>query len=145
MELDKVEPIAVEGRIKIPYRWPSCQMGDIFLTALKEEGKLIGLRCPKCDTVTVPPRPRCFTCLGTSEEWVEVGPEGEVTTWTSAEDGTILGLIQLDGADTALLQRLLVDDFRQIQPVMRVTAVYEEKRKGSIKDLKGFQPVEVKS
>ena len=145
MELDKVEPITVKGRIKIPYRWPSGQVGDLFLTALKEEGKLLGLRCPKCETVTVPPRPRCFTCLGTSEEWVEVGPEGEVTTWTANEEGDILGLVQLDGADTALLHRLLVDSPGEIQPGMRVTAEFDETRKGSINDLKGFRPVEVKS
>ncbi|MDP6957501.1 MAG: Zn-ribbon domain-containing OB-fold protein [Planctomycetota bacterium] len=145
MELDKVEPIAVEGRIKIPYRWPSGQVGDLFLTALKEEGKIIGLRCPKCKTVTTPPRPRCFTCLETSEEWVEVGPEGEVTTWTVSEEGEIVGLIQLDGSDTALLHTLLVEDFSQVQPGMRVKAVYNEKKKGSVRDIKGFEPTEVTS
>ena len=145
MDLEKVEPMVVEGRIKIPYRWPSGQVGDLFLTALKEEGKILGLRCPKCESVTVPPRPRCFTCLGTSEEWVEVGPEGEITTWTASEEGALLGLVQLDGADTALLHRILVDSPAEVKPGMRVVAVFEETRKGSIIDLKGFQPIEVTS
>ncbi len=58
----------------------------------------------------MPPRPRCLTCGIASDEWVPVGPEGTVRTWTVARGSVppvVFALIQLDGADTAMLHRLL--------------------------------------
>jgi len=130
--MKQVKPLVVEGRIKIPYRWPAGRVAGRFLEVLRREKRLEGLRCPKCNRVTVPPRPRCPTCRATPEERVTVGPAGTVTTWTRRPVG-LLALVQLDGADTAILHRLI--DVDQPRTGMRVTAVMED-------ELLGFRPRE---
>ena len=128
--MDKVEPVLVEGRIKIPYRWPAGAVGGRFLDVLRREERFIGLRCPSCRRVAVPPRPRCLACRVPSEDWVAVGPEGCVTTWTRRPAG-VLALIRLDGADTAILHRLVEVD--KPRSGMRVTPVFDD-------GLLGFKP-----
>lgn len=128
-----VEPVVVEGRIKIPYRWPAGRVGGRFLEVLRTESRFEGLRCPRCGKVSVPPRPRCLICRVPSEDRVTVGPVGTVTTWTRRPQGVFV-LVRLDGADTAILHRLLETD----EPVsgMRVTPVLRD-------GLQGFRPAEL--
>jgi hypothetical protein len=114
----------VEGRIRIPYRWPAGRVGGRYLEELRK-GRIVGLRCPDCRTVTVPPRPRCLACRSTSDDWVPVGPGGTVMTWTRD-----LALIRLDGADTSILHRVL----GSVGEGTRVTAVFDEH------GLAGFRP-----
>ena len=106
--MENVEPVLVEGRIRIPYRWPAGKTAGRFLDEWRNEGRLLGLRCPECKKVICPPRPRCPWCKVTSEDWVRVGPEGTVTTWTRTQDG-VFALVQPDGADTAILEKLYED------------------------------------
>ena len=144
MDLGQIEPIVVEGRIRISYRWPAGRAGGRFLTLLQAKGRVFGLRCPKCRKVTVPPRPRCSSCRTACEEWVPVGPDGTVTTWTICRRNpqpTVLALIRLDGADTALLHRLVEVEPETIRSGMRVTIVLAKERRGHITDLAGFRPV----
>lgn len=138
MNLTNVEPVIVEGRIRIPYRWPAGKAGGQFLYLLQTEGRLLGLRCPQCNKVTVPPRPRCLACKVGCEDWIPVGPDGVVTTWTRSGPH-IFALIQLEGANTALLHTLI--ETKQPQSGMRVTAVLQKDRHGLITDLAGFRPV----
>jgi uncharacterized OB-fold protein len=130
--MKQVEPVLVEGRIKIPYRWPAGKVAGRFLHVLQSEKRFEGLRCPKCGRVTVPPRPRCLGCRVTSEDRVTVGPDGIVTSWTRRPQG-ILALVRLDGADTSVLHRLL--DVDEPRSGMRVTPVLGD-------ELVGFRPVE---
>jgi len=130
--MKNVEPVLVEGRIRIPYRWPAGKVAGRFLSVLRNEKRFEGLRCPQCRKVTVPPRPRCLACRVASEDRVTVGPQGTVTTWTRTPKG-ILALVRLDGADTAILHRLI--DVDQPHSGMRVSPVLED-------DLVGFRPVE---
>ena len=128
--MDNVEPVLVEGRIKIPYRWPAGAVGGRFLDVLRNEGRFVGLRCPSCRRVIVPPRPRCLACRVPSEDWVTVGPEGCVTTWTRRPAG-VFALVRLDGADTAILHLLV--DVDEPHSGMRVTPVLRD-------GLLGFRP-----
>jgi uncharacterized OB-fold protein len=130
--MEESEAVLVEGRIKIPYRWPAGSVGGRFLSVLREQKRFEGLRCPKCGKVTVPPRPRCFVCRVPSEDWVTVGPQGTVTTWTRRPQA-IFALVKLDGADTAILHRLI--DVDEPRSGMRVVPVMED-------DLIGFRPVD---
>lgn len=145
MTISEVAPIAVEGRIVIPYRWPAGRVGGRFLEVLRDEGRLLGLRCPACGLVAVPPRPRCPACRAESDDWVPVGPQGTVTTFTvrrSTDPPEVLALIQLDGADTALLHRLLDIEPSAVRCGLRVAAALADERTGAIGDLAGFRVVE---
>lgn len=135
-----VEPVLVEGRIRIPYRWPSGRHGDRFLRALRDEGRLLGLRCPRTGRVLVPPPPaRSGEASVAEADWVEVGPGGVVETFT-VRGGEVLALVRPDGADTALLHRLVDVAPVDVRVGLRVRAVLASERTGSILDLRGFAP-----
>jgi uncharacterized OB-fold protein len=104
--MEESEAVLVEGRIKIPYRWPAGSVGGRFLSVLREQKRFEGLRCPKS--------------------------QGTVTTWTRRPQA-IFALVKLDGADTAILHRLI--DVDEPRSGMRVVPVMED-------DLVGFRPVD---
>ena len=134
-----VEPVLVEGRIRIPYRWPAGRHGDRFLRALRDEGRLLGLRCPRSGRVLVPPPPDRPGRTIVEADWVEVGPGGVVETFTVRGD-EVLALVRLDGADTALLHRLVDLEPSSVRVGLRVRAAFAPERTGSILDLRGFAP-----
>jgi len=52
----------------------------------------------------------------------------------------VFGTIKLDGADTGIIHLLGEIDFEKIRIGMRVKAVFNEERKGDIRDIKYFRP-----
>jgi len=42
-----VEPIAYEGRIKVPYSWQAGETASYFLMRLRDDQKIVGRKCPK--------------------------------------------------------------------------------------------------
>lgn len=133
-------PVAVEGRIRIPYRWPAGKLGSHFLAALRDERRILGLRCKACDLVHVPPRPSCLGCGCTLEDWIPVGPEGELRGWTVRGE-TIFGLVWLDRASTGMAHRILATEASVLVHGKRVAAVFAETRAAAITDLLGFRPL----
>jgi uncharacterized OB-fold protein len=125
MDINRVEPISIEGKICIPYRWPTGSTTGFFLTKLKEQKQIYGIKCPKCNSVTVPPRQKCLQCKTISKEWIKVGPGGSLQTWT-VSNNKIFGLI-------------LLGDFTQLKPGSRVKAIFSKERKAQITDIQGFQ------
>lgn len=45
-------------------------------------GKILATKCRKCKTLHFPPVADCGSCLSQDVEWVELGGEGEVDTFT---------------------------------------------------------------
>jgi uncharacterized OB-fold protein len=102
----------------------------------------------------VPPEPTCGRCFSRLEEWVEVGKEGIIQSYTvthyslpvhPAKTPVIYGLIKLDRADTALLHILDGVHGNDLKMGTRVEAVFREKRSGNILDIEYFRPVQKKS
>ena len=54
-----------------------------YFTALKK-GKLLGLKCKDCSTITCPPKMTCQECTGTNLDIVEMKPFGTIKTFTAA-------------------------------------------------------------
>ncbi len=46
------------------------------------EGKLLATRCKKCGTIYFPPQADCPRCRTSDMEWIELGKEGELLTYT---------------------------------------------------------------
>ncbi|PIU63387.1 MAG: DNA-binding protein [Armatimonadetes bacterium CG07_land_8_20_14_0_80_40_9] len=148
--MEEVEEMVYPGRIKVPYKWSVGEYGSHFFIELRDNKKIWGTKCPKCKIVFVPPRnvcPRCFTKI---EEWVELGSEGTLLTYTVVhykspvsplEPPYGYGIIKLEGADTGLTHLLSEMDFEKIKIGMKVRAVFKEKREGNILDIKYFKPV----
>lgn len=122
-----------------------------FIRALRDERRLLGLRCPLCRRVYLPPRPLCGNCRAELREWVEVKDSGTVRAFTSVHLPIIdpatgqprptpygMALIQLDGADTTLNHYLAENDPAKLRIGMRVRAVWRAERKGALSDIVHF-------
>ena len=121
-----------------------------FLLYLRDHQKILGTRCPTCSRVFIPAKSTCPKCFENIQEWVEVSHEGSLETYTIvyksepfqiAATPFAIGIIKLDGADTGMVHRLGEIDFRKIRIGMRVKAVFNEERKGDIRDIKYFRPI----
>lgn len=151
IEYDKNAPKAWYGNLPVTSRYTFGIAGDKFFRKIKEEGKIIGTRCQKCERVYVPASLFCERCLGKLDEWVDVGTVGEVKTFTllyKNYDGTsreipeVIAFIGL--GDGGIIHRLGLVSFDEIRIGMKVKAVFkpEEDREGSILDIVYFKPVE---
>jgi len=126
---------------------------DRYIDALAE-GKILGVKCPDCGRVIVPPRSVCGTCHAKLEEFVEVGPFGELVNFTvghvkietgevkDAGEPYIVGMIKLDGADSLITGLVKGVDPKGLKPGIRLKAVFADEPKGTVKDLAHFTPVE---
>jgi len=121
-----------------------------FLISLRDEKKIMGIKCSVCGRVYVPARSTCLKCFENMEEWVDVSHEGTLEAYTILyKPGPLhitdipyaLGIIKLYGAGTGLVHRLGEVDFKKISIGMKVRAVFNEERKGDIRDIKYFKPL----
>ena len=128
-----------EGTIQIPFRYAAGATASQFLVALRDDERILGARCPSCQRVLCPAPPYCARCGAATAELVEVGPAGTVVSFTETGDGRTFGLILLDGADTALLHRL-IEPAPELRCGARVRARFAAERTGSICDIEGFTP-----
>ncbi|MDP8257589.1 MAG: Zn-ribbon domain-containing OB-fold protein [Candidatus Alcyoniella australis] len=145
------DAFVVDGKLALPYQYFAGEIGSKFLIALRDEQKILGQRCERCDKVFIPPRKTCERCMSDlSEAWVEIGSQGEVTDFTvinyaepyqPLEPPYVLALIKLDGADTPLTHLLCEVDPEQVVRGMRVEAQFADQREGSILDIKYFKPL----
>jgi uncharacterized OB-fold protein len=117
-----------------------------FLTGLRDR-KIIGVRGVD-GRVLVPAIDYDPVTSEDLSELVEVADTGVVTTWSwnpEPFDGQPLAhpfawaLIQLDGADTAMLAAVDAGDVARIETGARVRARWADTRVGSIRDLVCFE------
>jgi len=129
--------------------------GSKFFTELRDNKIFLGVRCPKCKKVYIPPRKVCGPCFTEMEEFVEVGPGGTIGTFTILRYAFIdpetgiqkpipygYGFIKLDGADTLFQHYIDIVDESKIKIGARVEAVFSENPKGTIRDVKYFRVVD---
>ena len=133
--------------IEFPYSSSTGNAVSKFLTAFRDDKQIWGLKCPRCNRVVVPAQDYCDICAQDMSEWVKVGPEGKIVTWTVVHRDHVLyphpapfayALVRLDGADTALLHTVLADDYAAIKAGAKVKAVWKDERTGHIRDLDHF-------
>ncbi|MFQ5613763.1 MAG: Zn-ribbon domain-containing OB-fold protein [Anaerolineae bacterium] len=122
-----------------------------FIRALRDERRLLGLRCPVCRRVYLPPRPVCGNCRVELAEWRQVQDTGVVVAFTivhlpildpaSGEPRPTpqaIALIRLDGADTTLNHFLAERDPAKLKIGLRVRAVWRAERTGTLADIVHF-------
>lgn len=128
----------VEGRVQIPFRYAAGAAASRFGLALRDERRILAARCGGCGRVLCPPGPFCGRCGGAPGEPVEVGPGGELVSWTEVPGRGCFGLVRLDGTDGALVHRLLAAP-RAVRAGMRVRARFAPERRGGVRDIEGFE------
>jgi uncharacterized OB-fold protein len=121
-----------------------------FFIEIRDRKKILGIKCPQCNVVFVPPRSTCGRCFSLLKEWVEVSNRGTLQTYTVVHYPTpvqpvppplIYGIIKLDGADTGLAHLISETDYERLSIGMRVEAVFKEERAGNMLDIKYFKPI----
>lgn len=142
------EPLVIPGTITIPLSYAAGAAASRFLVALRDERRILGTRCASCKKVLVPARSFCAGCWTDTGDWIEVGPDGALVTWTTVHlplphlppPPVTLGLLRLDGADTDLLH-LIGGDARRLARGLRLRPVWRETRRGSLLDIAHFEPI----
>jgi len=150
LERDPKAPGAWLGDLPVTSRYTFGLAGERFFRAIKDEGKVLGAHCPKCDRTYVPATVFCERCLGELDEWVEVGTVGEVHTFTllyenydgsPRETPEVVAFVKL--GDGGLVHRLGEVAPDEVEIGMTVEAVFKPaaEREGGILDIVHFRPV----
>lgn len=120
-----------------------------FLEGLRD-GRIEGVRT-KSGRVLVPPTEYDPETGEATDDFVEVGQSGTVKTWCWLREPRqqnplqmpfAWALVQLDGADTALLHAVDAGDIDRMKTGMRVRVRWAETRVGRIQDIACFVPEE---
>jgi len=144
--------VANKGLVRAEFAFWVGQYMNKFYDAL-ENKKIIGNRCPKCGDVFVPPRKICGKCnekISLDQNWVDLPDSGTLKNYTSTyykindrasrkvKKPQVIGMIQIDGSNTAIIYRLLDIEPENVKIGMQVKVEWEEKTKGDPSDIKGF-------
>ena len=135
------------------FNWSVGAHMERFFGGFKQK-KFLGIKCPACGKVFVPPRMICEDCFAETDEWLELGDGGTVEGYTVAyvkvdektgglaelDKPEIIALIKPEGADTCLIHRIAEAEPLDIEVSMRVRAVWVEETKGELADLSYFKP-----
>lgn len=119
-----------------------------FLTGLRD-GRIEGVKTVKGRVIVPPTEYDPDTAEAVTDEYVEVGPGGTVTTWAWVSEPRNLqplerpfawALIRLDGADTAMLHAVDAGEPGAMKTGMRVEPRWRDERIGMITDIECFVP-----
>ncbi len=139
------------GHMEADYLYTLGIAGERFFKEIKENGRIMGAKCPKCGLIFVPPRLYCEKCFAKFEEWVDVGKKGEVYTYTivtvdiegkKLEKPEIYALIRFEGTQGGLIHK--IGETNKAYIGMKVEALLKppNERKASINDIAYFKQAE---
>ena len=140
-------PLVATHVLEYPYTRSVGPVIGRFLGALRD-GRIEGVRTRDGRVLVPPTEYDPDTGEAVTDEWVDVGPAGEVTTWAwlaeprsnnPLDHGFAWALIKLDGADTALLHVVDAGDESAMRTGLRVRARFRDERQGLITDIEAFE------
>lgn len=149
--MEGLEPVVERQDLQVPYRYSMGATASRFFTEIRDRRKILGIKCPKCNVVYVPPRSTCGRCFSLLHDWMEVSDQGTLETYTRVHYGTpvqpisspfFYGIVKLDGADTGLPHFIGGTEGKEPRVGMRVQAVFKEERVGNMLDILYFKPIE---
>ena len=141
--------ITIPGRWNFEYTYFAGEAASRFFHELADNRRIMGTKCPACKRVLVPARAFCDACMERTTDWIEVGPEGTLETFTiitTAFPGLprppiVMAYVTLDGADTALINLVLGEDLsdidaaaKRLNSLPRVAVRFVDDPKGRITD-----------
>lgn len=145
------ERLFVEAHMDVAWRYASGAAMERFCAGLRAK-RIEALRCDVCGKRYLPPRPFCGNCRRRLTAWTPVADEGTLAAWTVVHlpilDGRTgtprpapygIGLVRLDGADTAVNHYLAESDPARLRIGLRARAVWREERRGSMDDILHFE------
>ena len=147
-----VEPMVYNSKISVPYHWWAGETAGKFLRSLKDDKKIIGTKCSKCNKVYTPPRKTCPACFIENTEWVDLSGEGTLVSYTvtrrqlaaipkDKKVPVIYGLVKLEGSDTAMLHFIEGISPEEVEIGLKVKAEFAESDETSVRAISCFKPV----
>lgn len=151
------KPLYINIHAHLPYAYSAGRHVSRFLVALRDQCKILASKCERCSIVLTPPRLVCNQCYGTMNEFVEVGPQGTLATFsvinfpfidpfTGVERPVPYGyaIIQLDGCSNRFPHFLRETDLNRLRIGQRVQAVFKPdgERTGAVTDISHFEIIE---
>jgi uncharacterized protein len=139
-----------DGFVITPDRWKIdyfASQGELsrFFKELKDNGRILGTRCPSCGSVYCWPRSWCHDCYEDCD-WVEMSGKGEVVVFSQIEINLndlqrqqppfLQGSVLLDGARYPIVSFFRDVAFDDMHRGKRMKAVFlpPEERTGRIRD-----------
>ncbi|MEA3221815.1 MAG: Zn-ribbon domain-containing OB-fold protein [Thermodesulfobacteriota bacterium] len=154
-EKKEIELLTVSSSdLGMPYEWSIGKYGSRFFQEIKGHKRFLGIRCPKCKRVLVPPRRICGRCFQELDELVELSDTGTImafsvvnypfidpATGTQRPIPYTYGYINIDGSDNIFSHIINETDENKIKVGMKVRAVFKkrEEMEGNIRDIKYFE------
>jgi len=144
------EPAPLSGAHTLEYTYKR-SVGPVlgrFFGGLRD-GRIEGVKTQAGRVLCPPLEHDPETGEATTDDWVEVGPGGTVSSWAWIAEPRdqhpldrpfAFALVQLDGADTALLHAVDAGDEGRMRTGMRVRARFADERTGRIQDITCFEP-----
>jgi uncharacterized OB-fold protein len=146
--MSEPQPLSATHVLEYTYQRSVGPVLGRFFTSLRD-GKIEGVKT-RAGRVLVPPMEHDpETGESISDDWVEVGPVGTVTTWAWVAEPRdqhpldhpfAFALVKLDGADTAMLHAVDAGSESAMRTGMRVRARFADAPAGGITDLTCFTP-----
>ena len=142
--------------VGMPYEWSVGIYGTKFFQEIREHQRFLGIRCPHCGQVYVPPHRVCGPCFREMTELVPLGDTGTIVAFSIVNYPFIdpatgvarpvpytYGYIQIDGANNIFSHLIDEIDATKIRVGMRVRAVFKspEEMQGNIQDIRHFEIV----
>jgi uncharacterized OB-fold protein len=140
---DNPDLLSISYIVDAPYNYNAGYYVSRYLKELQENKRIIGVKCPQCGRVYVPPRVVCNKCFAKTEEFVPVSDKGVIMAftvtsvpYTNPDTGEPKKLpftaayINLDGSDSNIMHCLDETDEKKIKTGMRVQAVFSDNRTG---------------
>lgn len=146
---DEKEIITIPGDWNIHYDYAAGETASEFFRRLRDDARISGVKCKKCQRVLLPPRAFCDSCFVPIDEWVDVGQSGTIESFTitthpfegAPEVPYATAYVALDGAATAMLNFVEDVDLSDLKAAAeklaigtRVNVKWKEKREGRITD-----------
>ncbi len=137
------------GAIPVNYVYTFGIAGEKFFRTIKDKGTFVASKCPHCNKLYVPPQIYCDECFGTLDQYVDIGIEGEIYSFTECyydfkgnryDEPHIMGLIKFDGVEGGIIHRLNVKK-EDLKIGTKVVAVFKpaKSRTGSLDDILYFK------
>jgi hypothetical protein len=141
----------------MPYEWSIGKYGSRFFQEIREHQRFVGIRCPRCGKVYIPPRRICGPCFVELDDLVTLPNQGTLTAFSvvnypfidpdTGEQRPIpytYGYIRIEGADAIFSHIINETDVARIRVGMPVRAVFRgpEEMQGDIRDIRYFELVE---
>ena len=79
---DDGQLLTVSSKGSMQYEWSIGKYGSRFFQEIREKRRFVGIRCPECGKVYVPPRRVCGPCFKELDELIPLPNKGKITAFT---------------------------------------------------------------